>query len=134
MFRPRWTMTSLERDRLDAQFADLLASRREIAAMDSIQRSCCVRELCEVAIELRRTGRIEGANMVASLMATVVMLAQAMTFHSVIALVAAMLTPIGALRALHHYTLARDTYFGTLRQIRETDQPPEPALSRFDDR
>lgn len=129
MFKPRWLMTSCQREQLDAQYADLLELRRELATMNATQKSLRTRELCVGAMELRRHLQLDGGGLAACVVATALMLAVAM--HSLLVLCATILLSLSALRLLSHYALARDTYYGTLRQIREVDQPPE--RSRFDD-
>ena len=131
MFKPRWLMTPRQREQLDAQYADLLALRRELATMNATQKSLRARELCGGAMELRRHLQLDGGGLAACVVATAVTLVVATTMHSLLVLCATMLLPLSALRMLSHYALSRDAYYGTLRQIREVDQPPEP--SRFDD-
>ena len=130
MFKPRWLMTPRQREQLDAQYADLLELRRELATMNATQKSLRARELCGGAMELRRDLHLDGGGLAACVLATALMLAVATTMHSFLVLCATILLPLSALRMLGH-ALSRDTYYGALRQIREVDQPPEP--SRFDD-
>jgi len=131
MFKPRWLMTPRQREQLDAQYADLLELRRELATMNATQKSLRARELCGGAMELRRDLHLDGGALAACVVAAAVMLAVATTMHSLLVLFATILLPLSALRLLSHYALSRDTYYGALRQIREVDQPPES--SRFDD-
>lgn len=131
MFKPRWMMTPRQREQLDAQYADLLELRRELATMNATQKSLRARELCGGAIGLRRHLQLDGGALAACVVAAVLMLALATTRHSFLVLGATILLPLSALRLLSYYALTRDSYYGTLRQIREVDLPPEP--SRFDD-
>ena len=130
LFKARCLMTLRQRELLDAQYADLLSFRRELAAMNAAQRKACAEELRSVAVDMRQKVLLDLAGLIACMAATVLTLIAAMSDRSSLALLAACLMPIGASRLLPVYAFMRDTYFGTLRQLREIDMPPEP--SRFD--
>jgi hypothetical protein len=130
MFKPRCLMTPHQRDQLDAQYADLLAFRRELATMNVIQKEARARDLCGELVYLRRIARLDCAGLVACLMATTLTLIVAITMRSSLSMLATCLLPLCALRLFNIHALSRDIYFGTLRQYHEIDMPPEP--SRFD--
>ena len=74
MFKPRWLMTPRQREQLDAQYADLLELRRELATMNATQKSLRARELCGGAMELRRHLQLDGGGLAACVLATAVTL------------------------------------------------------------
>jgi hypothetical protein len=124
-------MTPRQRDQLDAQYADLIAFRRELATMNVIQKEARARDICGELVYLRRTEQLDGAGVVACLVATALTLVVAITTRSPLSVLTTCLLPLCALRLFNVYALARDIYFGTLRQYREIDVLPEPR--RFDD-
>jgi hypothetical protein len=81
MFKPRCLMTPRQRDQLDAQYADLLAFRRELATMNVVQKEARARDLCGELVYLRRTAQLDCAGLVACLVAAALSLTVAHRPH-----------------------------------------------------
>jgi len=131
MFKPRCPMTPRQRDQLDAQYADLIAFRRELATMNDVQKEARARDICGEPVYLRRTAQRDCAGLVACMVVAALSRTVAITTRSSLSVVATCLLPLCALRLFNIHALSRDIYFGTLRQYREIDVLPEPP--RFDD-
>ena len=131
MYKPRFMMTPRQREQLDAQYAELLEFRRELAAMNPTQKLALASDLAGGLAYMRRSFLLDGAGMLVMLLCGAVSFYVAVTMRAVLAMAIPCLLPLPAMRLLNVYTLSRDTYYGMLRQIRELDAPP-PA-SRFDD-
>jgi hypothetical protein len=131
MFKPRCLMTPRQREQLDAQYADLLAFRRELATMNNMQRDARASELCGELVYLRQTEQLDCAGVIACLVATTLTLIVAISTRSPLSMLTTCLLPLCALRLFNVYALSRDSYFGTLRQHRELNALPEAP--RFDD-
>lgn len=131
MYKPRFMMTPRQREQLDAQYAELLEFRRELAAMNPTQKLALASDLVGGLAYMRRSFLLDGAGMLVMLLCGAVSFYVAVTMHLVLFMLIPCLLPLPAMRLLNVYALSRDTYYGMLRQIRELDAPA-PA-SRFDD-